>query len=84
MYLNNCLDESPTTCKVFIDEGGLQLYMNILNTFVNDSTVETKVLGLVNNIAEVPHLRPMLFNNDIIPTLRYVKIVFFSDILLIC
>lgn len=63
-------DESPTTCKVFIDEGGLQLYMNILNTFIDDSTVETKVLGLVNNIAEVPHLRAMLFNNDIIPTLR--------------
>jgi len=47
--------------------------MNILNTFIDDSTVETKVLGLVNNIAEVPHLRNMLFNNDIIPTLRYVR-----------
>lgn len=45
--------------------------MSILNTFIDDSTVETKVLGLVNNIAEVPHLRAMLFNNDIIPTLRY-------------
>lgn len=45
--------------------------MNILNTFIDDSTVETKVLGLVNNIAEVPHLRAMLFHNDIIPTLRY-------------
>jgi len=59
---------------VFIDEGGLQLYMSILNTFINDSTVETKVLGLVNNIAEVPHLRTKLFNNDIIPTLRYLKL----------
>lgn len=56
---------------MFIDEGGLLIYMSILNTFIDDSTVETKVLGLVNNIAEVPHLRPMLFNNDIIPTLRY-------------
>jgi Zyg-11 family protein len=45
--------------------------MNILNTFIDDSTVETKVLGLINNIAEVPHLRAMLFKNDIIPTLRY-------------
>ncbi|XP_025424633.1 protein zyg-11 homolog B-like [Sipha flava] len=66
----NLTDESPTTCKVFIDEGGLELYMNILNTFIDDSTVETKVLGLINNIAEVPHLRAMLFKNDIIPTLR--------------
>ncbi|XP_015380158.1 PREDICTED: protein zyg-11 homolog B-like [Diuraphis noxia] len=66
----NLTDESPTTCKVFIDEGGLTLYMNILNTFIDNSTVETKVLGLVNNIAEVPHLRNMLFSNDIIPTLR--------------
>lgn len=64
---------------MFIDEGGLQLYMNILNTFVDDSTVETKVLGLVNNIAEVPPLRPMLFNNDIIPTLRYVDSKFLFD-----
>lgn len=45
--------------------------MNILNTFIDNTTVETKVLGLVNNIAEVPHLRKMLFSNDIIPTLRY-------------
>ncbi|XP_050534870.1 protein zyg-11 homolog B-like isoform X2 [Daktulosphaira vitifoliae] len=66
----NLTDESPTTCKVFINEGGLQLYMEILNTFIDDSTVETKVLGLVNNIAEVKHLRAMLFVNDIIPTLR--------------
>lgn len=49
--------------------------MSILDTFIDDSTVETKVLGLVNNIAEVPHLRPMLFKNDIIPTLRYLNII---------
>ncbi|XP_076242167.1 protein zyg-11 homolog B isoform X2 [Calliopsis andreniformis] len=56
----NLTDESATTCKVFLDEGGMELFLKVLESFQGESSVETKVLGLLNNIAEVVHLRPRL------------------------
>nr|CAD7266549.1 unnamed protein product [Timema shepardi] len=56
----NLTDESPTTCSVFLEEGGMALFLEVLETFQDESAVETKVLGLVNNIAEVTQLRPRL------------------------
>ncbi|EFN78345.1 protein zyg-11 homolog B isoform X2 [Harpegnathos saltator] len=56
----NLTDESAVTCKVFLDEGGMELFLEVLDNFQGESSVETKVLGLLNNIAEVDHLRPRL------------------------
>ncbi|XP_065349750.1 protein zyg-11 homolog [Cloeon dipterum] len=56
----NLTDESPKTCDVFLKEGGLNLFLEVLSIFRGESAVETKVLGLINNIAEVPTLRRML------------------------
>ncbi|XP_018345300.1 PREDICTED: protein zyg-11 homolog B-like isoform X3 [Trachymyrmex septentrionalis] len=56
----NLTDESAATCKVFLDEGGMELFLEVLDSFQGESSVETKVLGLLNNIAEVDHLRPRL------------------------
>ncbi|XP_032679969.1 protein zyg-11 homolog B-like isoform X1 [Odontomachus brunneus] len=56
----NLTDESAVTCKVFLDEGGMELFLEVLDSFQGESSVETKVLGLLNNIAEVDHLRPRL------------------------
>ncbi|XP_043479584.1 protein zyg-11 homolog B-like [Leptopilina heterotoma] len=56
----NLTDESATTCKVFLQEGGMKLFLEVLDTFQGESSVETKVLGLLNNIAEVVHLRSQL------------------------
>lgn len=56
----NLTDESAITCKVFLDEGGMELFLEVLDSFRGESSVETKVLGLLNNIAEVDHLRPRL------------------------
>lgn len=39
-------------------------------TFPGEATVETKVLGLVNNIAEVPTLRNFLLKAAFIDLLR--------------
>jgi Zyg-11 family protein len=64
-------DESPTTCGVFLEEGGLDLFLEVLQTFPGEATVETKVLGLVNNIAEVPDLRHRLLKPNFIARLRY-------------
>lgn len=66
----NLTDESPTTCSVFLDEGGLALFLDVLHTFPGEATVETKVLGLINNIAEVPHLRSCLLQISFITVLR--------------
>ncbi|XP_069693619.1 protein zyg-11 homolog B-like isoform X2 [Periplaneta americana] len=56
----NLTDESPTTCSVFLEEGGMDLFLEVLVTFQDECAVETKVLGLINNIAEVSQLRPRL------------------------
>lgn len=66
----NLTDESPTTCGVFLDEGGLSLFLEVLQTFPGEATVETKVLGLINNIAEVPQLRTCLLQLSFISVLR--------------
>ncbi|XP_075228477.1 protein zyg-11 homolog B-like isoform X2 [Lycorma delicatula] len=66
----NLTDESPTTCGVFLEEGGLELFLQVLQKFPGESTVETKVLGLVNNIAEVPRLRHSLLQPTFISLLR--------------
>lgn len=55
----NLTDESAITCKVFLDEGGMELFLEVLDSFQGESSVETKVLGLLNNIAEV---RIRIFN----------------------
>ena len=47
----NLTDESPLTCQVFLGEGGLELFIDVLDTFPGDKCIETKVLGLLNNIA---------------------------------
>jgi Zyg-11 family protein len=56
----NLTDESPTTCSVFLNEGGMTLFLQVLQVFPEDVSIETKVLGLLNNIAEVSGLRENL------------------------
>ncbi|CAG0924678.1 unnamed protein product [Notodromas monacha] len=66
----NLTDESPSTCESFIKAGGLLLFIKILNKPDCDSTVKTKILGLVNNIAEVSPLRRNLMDKSLIDRLR--------------
>jgi Zyg-11 family protein len=63
-------DESPTTCNVFLEEGGMDLFLEVLMTFQDECAVETKVLGLINNIAEVPQLRSRLMVPGFMSRLR--------------
>lgn len=65
----NLTDESPPTCCVFLKEGGLDLFMETLQIVSEMETdtrtqVETKILGLLNNIAEVKNLREALMRDD--------------------
>lgn len=66
----NLTDESPATCEVFLAEEGLHLFLQLLSVFARDSAVETKVLGLLNNIAEVSPLRRALINKHFVSQLK--------------
>lgn len=56
----NLTDESPTTCRHFIENQGLELFMKVLESFPSESSIQQKVLGLLNNIAEVKELHAEL------------------------
>ncbi|ESP03618.1 hypothetical protein LOTGIDRAFT_137121 [Lottia gigantea] len=62
----NLTDESPPTCRVFLSENGLELFMSTLQVTLFTLQVETKILGLLNNIAEVKFLRKALMREDFI------------------
>jgi len=66
----NLTDESPKTCKVFLDEEGMELFLDVLHAFPNEPAIETKVLGLLNNIAEVSWLRTSLLVDPFLQVLR--------------
>ena len=70
----NLTDESPRTCKVFLDEDGMELFLDVLRAFPGEPTIETKVLGLLNNIAEVTWLRTSLLVDPFINILRELLI----------
>ena len=53
-----------------------QCITDTLDTFPGDNCIETKVLGLLNNIAEVAHLRPHLMVDRFLANLRYTHIYF--------
>ena len=63
------------TCRnmllaVFLDEEGMELFLDVLRAFPNEPTIETKVLGLLNNIAEVAWLRTSLLVDPFIQVLH--------------
>lgn len=76
----NLTDESPSTCSMFLEKGGLTLYMLVLRTFKDVASVETKTLGLLNNIAEVPSLRASLINYEFISSLSNLLKSEFIDV----
>lgn len=48
----------------------MTLFLSVLEVFAGECAVETKVLGLINNIAEVPELRYQLMIPKFILILR--------------
>ncbi|XP_006879869.1 PREDICTED: protein zyg-11 homolog A [Elephantulus edwardii] len=61
----NLTDESPAACKHFIENEGLALFIHVLETF-SDSAIQSKVLGLLNNVAEVKELSSSLVTEDVV------------------
>lgn len=48
----------------------MDLFAEMILHFVDNESVLTKILGLLNNIAEVDHLRYSLMRKDIIDPIR--------------
>ena len=66
----NLTDENPPVCESFIHSTGLRLFQRLLHLFAADTIVLTKIVGLLSNIAEVPHLRIYLYSIDIISLMQ--------------
>lgn len=67
----NLTDESPQASKLFFDLGGLIKYVKMLEIFIGNNQIETRVLGLLNNIAEVKFLHEVLvLNEDLILSVK--------------
>ncbi|XP_061894463.1 protein zyg-11 homolog isoform X1 [Entelurus aequoreus] len=66
----NLTDESPTTCRHFIENQGLDLFIKVLESFPNESSIQQKVLGLLNNIAEVGELHGELMVQTFLDHIR--------------
>ncbi|KAM9241752.1 protein zyg-11 homolog A [Dugong dugon] len=61
----NLTDESPAVCKHFIENEGLIIFIQVLETF-SESAIQSKVLGLLNNVAEVKELSSNLVTEDVV------------------
>uniref|UniRef100_A0A914RCZ9 Protein zer-1 homolog-like C-terminal domain-containing protein n=1 Tax=Parascaris equorum TaxID=6256 RepID=A0A914RCZ9_PAREQ len=46
------LDESPETCQLFVELGGLNAALETLDRFTTSSNIQTKVLGLLVSASE--------------------------------
>ncbi|KAM3839968.1 protein zyg-11 homolog B-like isoform 1-T1 [Vipera latastei] len=62
----NLTDEAPTVCAHFMNNKGLELFLDVLEIFSSDSSIQHKALGLLNNVAEVRELHPRLMQKDFV------------------
>ncbi|XP_073348260.1 protein zyg-11 homolog isoform X2 [Pagrus major] len=62
----NLTDEMPTAARNFIECQGLELYEEVLESYYGEPSVQQKLLGLLNNIAEVEALQDNLLEEDLL------------------
>uniref|UniRef100_A0A8D3AFT6 Protein zer-1 homolog-like C-terminal domain-containing protein n=1 Tax=Scophthalmus maximus TaxID=52904 RepID=A0A8D3AFT6_SCOMX len=62
----NLTDEMPNAAHNFIQCQGLELYEEVLESYYTEPSIQQKVLGLLNNIAEVEDLQAALLEEDLL------------------
>ncbi|XP_008291016.1 protein zyg-11 homolog [Stegastes partitus] len=62
----NLTDEMPAAARNFIECQGLELYEEVLESYYSEPSIQQKVLGLLNNIAEVEQLQADLMEEDLL------------------
>ncbi|OWF49357.1 protein zer-1 homolog [Mizuhopecten yessoensis] len=69
----NVTDETADNCEKFMNSGGMDLFKDCLQRFVEKPELLRNMMGLMGNIAEVKFLRPKLMDPE--------YITMFSDLL---
>ncbi|KAK7944782.1 hypothetical protein WMY93_000510 [Mugilogobius chulae] len=62
----NLTDEMPTAARNFIDCLGLELYEEVLESYCTEPSIQQKVLGLLNNLAELEEMQSDLMDEDLL------------------
>lgn len=62
----NLTDEMPAAAHNFIECQGLELYEEVLESYYTEPSIQQKLLGLLNNIAEVEVLQADLQEEDLL------------------
>nr|XP_020474055.1 protein zyg-11 homolog isoform X2 [Monopterus albus] len=62
----NLTDEMPAAACNFIKCQGLELYEEVLESYYNEPSIQQKILGLLNNIAEVEQLQADLMEEGLV------------------
>ncbi|XP_041805114.1 protein zyg-11 homolog isoform X2 [Chelmon rostratus] len=62
----NLTDEMPAAARNFIECQGLELYEEVLESYYTEPSIQQKLLGLLNNIAEVEVLQADLQEEDLL------------------
>ncbi|GAB6018536.1 hypothetical protein CHUAL_000232 [Chamberlinius hualienensis] len=56
----NITDETPINCQRFLEEKGMDCFLQCLKRFPDKPELLRNMMGLLGNVAEVTQLRPML------------------------
>ena len=56
----NVTDETPINCERFLNGQGMELFLKCKEEFPESNSLLRNMMGLLGNVAEVPHLRPKL------------------------
>ncbi|XP_069604144.1 protein zer-1 homolog [Ranitomeya imitator] len=62
----NITDETPDNCEMFLNYGGMKLFLDCLREFPEKQELHRNMLGLLGNVAEVRELRPQLMTPQFI------------------
>ena len=62
----NLTDESPGTSEQFLAHAGLDVVLRVLETYQDEPSIQTKILGLLNNVAEVERLKERLASHAVL------------------
>ncbi|XP_045784158.1 protein zer-1 homolog isoform X2 [Maniola jurtina] len=58
----NVTDETPQNCRRFLENHGMQYFLDCLRKFPDKEELLRNMMGLLGNVAEVVELRPRLMN----------------------
>lgn len=62
----NLTDEMPAAARNFVECQGLELYEEVLESYYTEPSIQQKILGLLNNVAEVEELQADLMEEDLL------------------